>query len=285
MTLDDRAGNRQRRTLRGPDCADVAHALAFLAGLAIDLAPAEAAPPASPPRVVAAAPVVCRAAVAASACPAPIRSRNSRRRESCAADWPTRLAPSGASGSPSRISGRGGSPTAGIAIVGGGGGMTGQRGSADLWLLGGRLSFCPLRLLPAGVELRPCAAGEVGSVWARATTLVNPPSVRRPWLSAEATLSVRWPQRGRVFADSRGGRDRSPDPLRLHVRIRPGPAPLRRPRRDRARAAGVGYRYFDGGGPTAKKENPMETESTRPMDVLKEKDHHLARRHGCRSPG
>ncbi len=206
MTLDDRAGNRQRRSLHGPDCADVAHALAFLAGLAIDLAPAEAAPPASPPRVVVSAPVV----VVPPPPPSPPAGHRFAAAIRAAGELRGGLAdaprPVGVIGltvedlRPRRFA-----PTAGIAVVGGGGGMTGPRGSADLWLLGGRLSFCPLRLLPAGVELRPCAAGEVGSVWARATTLVNPPSVRRPWLSAEATLSVRWPRRGRVFADLEAG--------------------------------------------------------------------------------
>jgi hypothetical protein len=199
MTLDDRAGNRQRRSLRGRDCADVAHALAFLAGLAIDLAAPEEAPaptaqvsvPASPPP----SPVVPRHFAAAIRAAGELRGG--------LADAPRPVGQLGFT--VEDRSSRWFAPAAAVGILGGGGGMDGARGSAAFWLLGGRLSLCPLRMSGAGVELRPCAAGELGLVWAHATSLVNPPSVLETWASVDATVSVRWPASGRVFGDLEAG--------------------------------------------------------------------------------
>jgi hypothetical protein len=207
MTLDDRAGERQRRALRGRDCAEVAHALAFLAALAIDLgaAPEEAAPPAAtapaPPPVLVAPPP------APAPPPVPHRFAPTIR---MAAELRGGL---GDTSRPAALAGfsvedrrpRWFAPAAGVAILGGGGRTTGLRGSADLWLLGGQLSLCPLRALLARVELRPCAVGEAGAITARAASLINPPSLWRPWLSIDATLSLRWPQGSRIFAELEAG--------------------------------------------------------------------------------
>ncbi len=202
MTLDDRAGNRQRRSLRGRDCADVAHALAFLAGLAIDLAAPEAAPAPAPP--------IAQVSVPAPPSPPPppahrfapaIRAAGELR--GGLADAPRPVGQLGLAVEDRAL--RWFAPAAAVAILGGGGGMEGDRGSAAMWLLGGRLSLCPLRLALVGVEVRPCAAGELGSVWVHATSLVNPPSVRELWASVDATVTVRWPAIGRVFGEIEAG--------------------------------------------------------------------------------
>jgi len=208
MTLDDRSGNRHRRSLRGRDCGDVAHALAFLAGLAIDLAaPDDAVPPPST------LPVAPPAAPVTATAPAPSPPLSAVRRFAAAmrvaaelrgglADTPR---PVGLIGLVVEDRSRRFAPAAGIAILGGGGALTGTRGSAELLLLGWRLSLCPLRISRADVELRPCAASEVGWVWARATSLVNAPSARQTWASVEATVSLRWPASGRIFGEIEGG--------------------------------------------------------------------------------
>ena len=243
MTLDDRAGNRRSNACAGPTAPTWPTRSRSWPAWPINLAPAEAAPPASPPRVVISAPVVV---VPPSPPPRAERRfavaiRGAGELRGGLADAPRPVGVIGLTVEDLRP--RRFAPTAGIAVVGGGGGMTGPRGSADLWLLGGRLSFCPLRLLPAGAELRPCAAGEVGSIWARATTLVNPPSVRRPWLSAEATLSLRSPRRGRVFADLEAGVIVPLIRSAYTFAFDPGQPLYAVPAVTARAAAGVGYRF------------------------------------------
>ncbi len=264
MTLDDRAGNHQRRSLRGRDCADVAHALAFLAGLAIDLAAPEEAPAPAPPTAQVSVPPPPPTPPTPPHRFAPaIRAAGELR--GGLADAPRPVGQLGITVEDRAL--RWFAPAAAVAILSGGGGMTGDRGSAALWLLGGRLSLCPLRMALAGVELHPCAAGELGLVWARATSLVNPPSVRETWASVDATVSVRWPASGRVFGDIEGGAIFPLIPAHLHVRVPARPAFLRRAPRDRARRGRLQAIDFDRRGRRPQKMSDRSSEG-RPIPAL-----------------
>jgi hypothetical protein len=95
-------------------------------------------------------------------------------------------------------------PAGRLALVGGGGRMSGARGDAAFWLLAVRLDVCPVRAALSGLEVRPCAGVEIGGVRARATTLIDSPAASRLWAAAAATTSVRLPLGGTLFADIEG---------------------------------------------------------------------------------
>jgi hypothetical protein len=199
----DRFGSENRQSLAGADCGEIAHALAFLAGLAVELGERR------PTEIVATSPPP-------AAPPAPTPELSSPERSFALTGWVMAGVTGGLADVPSP------SGEIGVAIestrprlwapgiaaavlVAGDSQIDGQRGSAQLSLLGGRLAACPLRFARSKVDLRPCAGVTFGQVWGRATSLMNAPSVTEPWLSAEATLAVRWLATSRILLQVEGG--------------------------------------------------------------------------------
>jgi len=248
VEIENRAGNRYRRVVAGRDCPEVAHALAFLAGLAFDLSPdqltsdqadgidpalATTRPPRPTPAAMSSAPPARRAFAVAAHAMGELR---------------------GGLGGGARAAGQIGlaiedprarsfAPAVGLALVGGGGETTGRRGSADLWLLGGRLSFCPLRGSWSAFEVRPCAAAELGTVWAHATSLINAPSVRRLWASADAGMDLRWLVAGALFAEVQVGAMFPWVRPRYTFQFQPGQPLVAVPAVTARLSVGVGYRF------------------------------------------
>jgi hypothetical protein len=197
----DKSGTESSRRIRGKTCFDVAHALAFLAGLVIELGghiepDASPAPPRPPSPAPTAAPVAAPSraidvsavllAGAQGGFGPPVRATGE-----AGVEIATRsgiLAPS------VRLSG-----FAGDAYLEGGG------SSATLWFVGGRLELCPWRFGSAKVVVRPCAGGELGRVQAHGQIAVEPRTAIELWASAEATLRVQWWATRSFFVELGGG--------------------------------------------------------------------------------
>jgi|SRR5579871_1914836 len=194
----DRFGSENRQAVDGPNCAEIARALAFLAGLAVELGErrqvdlvATGAPPTTPPPV-----------------PPPHSFRLAGRIlvgvTGGLSDVPSLMGEVGVSLEDVRP--RVFAPALqGAILVAGESQIEGPRGSAQLSLLGGRLDACPVRLSRSKAELRPCAGAALGEVWGRATSLINAPTVTEPWLSAEVTLALRWSLTSQILAEIEGG--------------------------------------------------------------------------------
>jgi hypothetical protein len=222
----DEVGNHGFRTVEGPTCVEVAHALAFLAGLAIELGgtlepdpSAERAPPAVsvPPLPEAPPPSVEPTASAIS--PRPVARPPPSVHSALVALAELRY---GLAGDP-----RPGvalaydmeavglslfAPSARLAVAGSASQLESSAGNADLWLLAARLEGCPARLGTTQVDLRLCVGGELGNVWARGSVVVNPRSVNVLWGAAEVTLRLRWtvrpgpePAGSAFFVEAGGG--------------------------------------------------------------------------------
>lgn len=195
----DRFGSENRQSLVGADCAEIAHALAFLAGLAVELGerrPSEVvatspppAPPAEPPRPERSFAITGWVMAGVTGGLADVPSPSGEIGVGLESTRPRLWAPG----------------IAAALLVAGDSQIDGPRGSAQLSLLGGRLAACPLRFARSKVDLRPCAGVTFGQVWGRATSLMNAPSVTEPWLSAEATLAVRWLATSRILLEVEGG--------------------------------------------------------------------------------
>jgi hypothetical protein len=188
----DESGTKSSRRIEGKTCSDVAHALAFLAGLVIELGgrvepEAPPAPTSSPPPpvTIAAAPVV------AVAPPRPYDVSAVLLAGARGGFGPVvRIAAEAGVD----ISAHGGilAPSVRVAGFAGEGHLDGTGGSAALWFVGGRFELCPLRFGNAYVVLRSCAGGELGAVHAQGQVVAVPRAVTELWASVEATLRVQW---------------------------------------------------------------------------------------------
>lgn len=237
LLATDRFGSENRQSVDGATCGEIARALAFLAGLAIELGErrevdlvATGAPPAAQP-----------------AGPPPHAFRLAGRILAGVtgglADAPSLMGEVGVAVEDVRP--RVFAPALeGALLIAGDSQIVGPRGSAQLSLLGGRLAACPVRLSRSKAELRPCAGAAFGQVWARATSLTNAPTVTEPWLSAEVTLALRWFFTSQILAEVEGG---AVFPLvrpSYSFEFQPADQPLFTVPRVTGRiAAGVGFRF------------------------------------------
>jgi hypothetical protein len=201
----DESGNEGSRRIHGKTCFEVAHALAFLAGLVIELgghletaappAPMPSAPP--PPSTAPPAPPVVEPAHPIDVSTVVLAGTRGGFGPTVRVTGETGVDISARSGivAPSaRLSGFAGDSSLG---VGG--------GSAALWFVGGRLEVCPLRFGNAHVVLRPCAGGEIGWVHAQGQIAIDPRTAIDLWASAEATLRLQWFATRSFFAELGGG--------------------------------------------------------------------------------
>jgi hypothetical protein len=205
----DAAGRQGRRRIRGHTCAEVAHALAFLAGFAIELGGRMEPDASEPPVPATPAPLTPLPAPSLGIREAPARP-----------PWAIILVALGEA--------RGGlapiprpsaaigldvgertdalfSPTGRIALDVGSGHLEGAQGSANLSLLCARLEVCPLRFGGSAFAVRPCVGTELGGVHAQSSAPVAPRNSIEPWGSAEVTLRVQWLVTQRLFVEVGAG--------------------------------------------------------------------------------
>jgi hypothetical protein len=237
MRATDRFGSEDRRALAGADCGEVARALAFLAGLAVELgerrpeALISTAPPA-PPRPAPPQPHSFR-----------IAGRVMAGATGGLADGPSLVGEVGVAFEDVRP-GLFAPGLVGAILLAGDNQIDGQRGSAELSLFGARLAACPVRLSKAKVELRPCVGVTFGRVWGRATSLTSSPTVIEPWLSAEAILDFRWFLSEQIFAEAEGGAVLPLERTSYAFAFQPSDQPLYTVPWVTGRvAAGFGYRF------------------------------------------
>jgi hypothetical protein len=243
----DESKTRSSRQIEGKTCSDVAHALAFLAGLVIELGgrieadsspvqgpspapPPAAAPPrgparAAPPDMVSARAIDVSLVLLAGAVGGfgPLVRATGELGIDLSAP-PALLAPS-------------------LRLVGFGGDsfLDGSGGSATLWFAGARLEICPLRFGNSTIALRPCAGGELGDVHAQGQIAFEPRSVNEVWASAEVTLRVQWFVRKAFFVELGGG---PVVPLaRTHYYFEPDQTLYVVPQLTARGAAGLGVRF------------------------------------------
>jgi hypothetical protein len=241
LVATDAASHVGHRTVSGRTCSEVAHALAFLTGLAIELGgriepepaalsvsaalPTVSATPATPssPEVdvaIASPPSAPSATVAA---PTPIRSDAPSASDASTTRlaWALGLgaeARGGLANSPQPVvrlafeiakhetdESNGFVPSARLSALGGRGQVSNSLGTAQLWLIGGALEVCPVRWGGAHWEIRPCTVGEAGAVQARGSTQIDPRDATVPWGALGESLRFRWAPTERFFAELSGG--------------------------------------------------------------------------------
>ena len=116
-----------------------------------------------------------------------------------------------------------------------------ERGAVAAWREARRLSGASFE---SKAELRPCAGLTFGEVRGQATSLTNSPTVTEPWLSAEATLAVRWFLTSQLLAEVEGGAVFPIERPTYAFVFQPDNQPLYAvPRVTERIAAGVGFRF------------------------------------------
>jgi len=198
----DRFGNQSSRRIDGQTCIDVAHALAFLTGLVVELgglfepkAPAEASSsqPATSPQV---APVRLTSRSTETSLPLLVGLRGGfGPRPALSVELGIEM---GLRRGPLSPSGR-------LSLFGGESVLSGAEGSALLRFGGARLDVCPWRLGTRTIVVRLCAGAEIGAVRAEGRIAVNPQAVTELWSSGEATLRLRWLATKSFFVELDGG--------------------------------------------------------------------------------
>ncbi len=207
LVATDDEGHEGRRSLDGATCADVAHALAFLAGLAIELGghlekseeppkPVAPPPPAPPPPKPAPAPPP----------PKPVEPHGSDISVAALGELRTGLAPAlrpalALAFDIEQRRRRVLTHAYRLAVVGATSELARSDGSASLRYLAGRAEDCPLRLDDARLVVRACFAFELGYVWAKSHATTNPRDQGQLWPSAEALVRVKYGIVGGLFAE------------------------------------------------------------------------------------
>jgi hypothetical protein len=201
--FDDAAEESARRHIEGKSCTEVAHALAFLAGLILELngrldPDAEPPPPSPPPQPVLPVPPVLRA-----------RDPSAHSSLFLLGDAREGFGPSVyASGEAGVEMGVGTgiiAPSVRLVAFAGRGSLGSPAGSASLWFAGGRLELCPLRFGGTTLVVRLCAGGELGAVHAQGEVPFGPRAFIVPWVSAEATMRIQWFATKAFFVELGGG--------------------------------------------------------------------------------
>lgn len=206
LLATDEEGHVGRRAIDGAKCAEVAHALAFLAGLAIELGgrleePSPAAAPAPAPRPVAppAAPRQPPPPAAKAYPPAVAIVASGELRGGLAPS----VRPAGALAveiedpRPRLFA-----PSARLTLVGTASELENEYGSASLAFFGGRIDACPLKLGSGRFVLRTCVAVEIGYVWADSHAATNPVDAGQLWPSGEAMLRLKLMVAAGFFVES-----------------------------------------------------------------------------------
>ncbi len=207
--LDDAAKESARRRIEGKSCTEVAHAMAFLAALALELnghldpevEPAPPPPQPIPEPGVQVPPVVHPSQVASE--------HGVRVSALLLGDARDGFGPgvyaSGEAGVELAIGSGTFAPAARLVAFAGRGSLGSLAGSAWMWFGGGRLELCPIRIGGTTFFLRVCAGGELGAVHAQGEVPFEPRAATVPWVSAEATLRIQWFAARALFVELGGG--------------------------------------------------------------------------------
>jgi hypothetical protein len=213
LVSTDPTGHEGRRRIEGQTCAEVAHALAFLAGLAIDLGGrTDTNVVTSDPSTIADSPHLETSALPPPP-PSPSSSPPLEVSVVVLSEFRGGLGPEPGLASAlgveiGRPIGRILAPSVLAALDGGTSRLSFPQGAADLSLGCARLLLCPLRFQWNAVAVRPCAGAEVGAVYASGSAPVQPRSALEPWASLEGGLRVQWRVTARFFVDAEGGASR-----------------------------------------------------------------------------
>jgi hypothetical protein len=204
----DSSGHPGSRRIEGKTCSEVAQALAFLAGIVIELGGHVAAdstasptsPPAAPPKPVPPAPQMRAPSSMPSRTGASVVLLGDAR-----GGFAPGVRPTGELGV--ELGARLGPWSPSVRLLGfaGTSELGGSGGSAALRFFGGRLELCPARLGNASFVVRACAGGELAAVDARGQIATEPKSVTKLWGSAEATVRLQWFATSSFFAELGGG--------------------------------------------------------------------------------
>jgi hypothetical protein len=203
----DEHGEQGSRRIEGRTCSEVAQALAFLAGLAIELGgriePEPSPPPPPPPQPLSVAPPRT-----APAKPSPAIEVSTMLLEGARGGFGPGPRTSGELGV--EVGAARGILAPSARLVGFVGeshleSVSSPPEGADFWFVGGRLELCPLRFGNTDFAVRPCAGGEVGPVYGQGRIALHPRSVSELWSSAELTLRVQWFATKSFFAEAGGG--------------------------------------------------------------------------------
>jgi hypothetical protein len=215
LVATDHEGKLGRRSITGATCPEVARALAFLAGLAIDLggriapdpaaapepAPRPPPPPEPPPAPPKPSPVV---PVLPPPAPGPeILIALGAEARGGLGDGPRFASTLGLEIGDPRAQVF--APSVRVAALFGLSHVSSNAGAANLQLYAARLEACPLRLGGERVYLRACVAGEGGAVRAEGEIAVAPRSATKPWVTVEPALRVPFFVTPRFFLEANGG--------------------------------------------------------------------------------
>jgi hypothetical protein len=200
----DPSGMTSSRQIDGKRCSEVAHALAFLTALALELGGhVEAQPPPLPIPAASPAPLPAHEPVIV---PPPRTTQVSVvLLGGVRGGLGSAVQPSGEAGVEIGSNGRVLAPSLRLVTFVANGSLDGAGGSAVLWLVGGRLELCPLRFASWRFAVRPCLGTELGAVRAEGQTAFAPRTATTLWASAEATLSAQWFATNSWFVELEGG--------------------------------------------------------------------------------
>jgi hypothetical protein len=202
----DRSGTESSRRIEDGKCGDVAHALSLMTALVIELGGhiEPEAPTTSSPR-----PVLMPAPSPPVARPAGVRPRSIALSVVLLGGVRGGLGPAARptaeAGLDAGTSGGLLAPSVRLSGFGGNGSLDGVDGSAALWLIGGRLELCPLRLGNARFAVRSCMGAELGFVHAEGQIAFAPRVANESWVSVEATLRAQWFATSSWFVELGGG--------------------------------------------------------------------------------
>jgi hypothetical protein len=211
LIASDSSGAQGSRRIDGQTCAEVAHALAFFAGLVIELggrvesdlpSPAQSSIPPPVPPATSPPPEAPRVRAETRTLPLQLSALALADARGAFA-----LAPrlSGEAGVELAVGAGMASPSLRLLGFAGKSDLDGSAGSATLRFFGGRLELCPVRFGTAQLVVRPCLGSELGLVDARGQVAQQPRSRTTPWVSVEATLRLQWFVTRGFFAELGGG--------------------------------------------------------------------------------
>ena len=208
--FDDEAKESARRRIEDKSCTEVAHAMAFLAALALELhghldpdvepTPPPPAPP-SPQPVVQLPPVLAPSRVASAH---GVRVSAVLLGDAREGFGPSVYA-SGEAGVEMAVGNGTFAPAVRFVAFAGRGSRGSPAGSAWMWFGGGRLELCPIHIGGTTLVLRMCAGGELGAVHAQGEVPFEPQAATVPWVSTEATLRIQWFATRALFVELGGG--------------------------------------------------------------------------------
>jgi hypothetical protein len=202
--LDDAANESARRRIEGESCTEVAHAMAFLAALALELnghldpdvesAPPSPSPPPSPEPAIPIPPASARGVRVAALLLGDARD-----------GFGPSVYASGEVGLEIAVANGTVSPAARLVAFAGRGSLGSPAGGAWIGFGGGRLELCPIRVGGTTIILRFCAGGELGAVHGQGEVPFKPRAATVPWVSVETTLRIQWFATRELFVELGGG--------------------------------------------------------------------------------